>query len=130
MRVYIAVLAVTALICFSIILLFYIYPIQPKQNMEASPNLTIDTQVIDWGSFNAGGSSTKTVMVMSTTNTELTVNLKNPNLEDLPNYLHITVSPTTLTANQPTILTLTLTADNNTPPLQFNVDVQLTASPS
>jgi hypothetical protein len=119
----------------TIILLIFVfgnlfYP-QPKQNIQATPDyLTVDTQTIDWGRIFSGGTSTRTVNATSTCNATLTVVLANCNYVDLDKYLSITVAPNILTANQSTILQLTLTSKVGTPAFSFNADIMLTAQES
>lgn len=102
---------------------------QPEQsNIETSPNLTVNTQNIEWGTFSPGSSSIRTMTATSTTNTRLTASLGQANTVDLQDYLTITCTPSSLWENEPTQITLTLTAKPNTPPLEFNVDIILTAT--
>jgi hypothetical protein len=101
---------------------------QQKQNLQATPDyLTVDTQTINWGRIFSGGHSTRTVTATSTCNANLSVALANCNYVDLDRYLTITVTPDSLMANQTATLQLTLTCKPNTPALNFNADIILTA---
>jgi hypothetical protein len=106
------------------------YP-QPKQNIQATPDyLTVGAQTIDWGRIFSGGTSTRTVNATSLYNANLSVALANCNYVDLDKYLSITVTPNILTANQSTILQLTLMSKVGVPTFSFNADIVLTAQES
>jgi hypothetical protein len=122
-------LILTAISCFTILALSALNKPTAETNLTAQ-GLTVDTSIIDWGTFSAGASSTKTVTAICPYNATLTASLTNPSLADLDRYLTITVSPSTLMAYQPEQLELTLTAAHNTPQITFKTDITLTAQTS